>query len=90
MITEYKQKTDNPRLYGTIRSGYALTELLAILFVNLVLIALYMTQFRTVMGDLRKSFRDFNEHTSVSHMLRQLWTDVETARNLTALAPDNS
>lgn len=68
-----------------VRKGYTLIEVIIMLGVLAVVTGLCTKAFRVIIIDIPQMHKDFQVNVTVSHMLRRLQNDIETAKSL----PDN-
>ncbi|RKY12254.1 MAG: hypothetical protein DRP65_01860 [Planctomycetota bacterium] len=68
-----------------VRKGYMLIEVIIMLSILAVVTGLCARTFRIVIVDIPQMHKDIQANVTVSHMLRRLQNDIETAKSL----PDN-
>jgi hypothetical protein len=68
-----------------VRKGYMLIEVIIMLSILALVTGLCAKVFRVIIVDIPQLHKDFEVNVTVSHMLRRLQNDIETAKSL----PDN-
>lgn len=64
------------------RKGYMLNELLIMLAAIFLLLLISAGLFHTLMRQLPDDLKDFNEYTTLRHLMRHVETDIRAARAL--------